>query len=488
MATPGSVTSLTITTAGSYVQGTNLFPTIVSFSSGAAAATATASVTGINSLVGGSNYGAGTTVVFSAPATPGGVTATGTATVAAGVITAITITNPGSGYTSYPTIAFQNVGSGSGASANSNVSVTGVVITNPGSGYTAAPTVAFSTGTTTAAATTVGVAAGGLLITSGSIQASVAAMPSLNDVIYLNNASFTIGSSANANALTFAGAIVGLPGTSNSLTVNNFSATTTLSGTIFGNVAVTMNANTTATLVLSGTNNTFTGGTTLLVGTLQLNNGTAAGTGTLTLAPATVASQLTAGAAIILYNPVVMNAATVTLAGSNAFTFDGPTTLGASFGTLNLQQSATFNGIIGGTTSLVLAGTSGTFTLTLNNANSYAGNTTLAGTSTLVVGNNNALSSGTLTLASGTFQANVAVTLSNNVEFGNSASVTIGGTVPLTFAGSLTMSGSNTITVSNTGGTTIAGSLVGTNTLTFAPGPPPFSCPMPTAATRHKRS
>ena len=47
---------------------------------------------------GGSNFDpANTTVTFSAPQLPTGVTATGTATIAAGVVTGIVITNPGSG-------------------------------------------------------------------------------------------------------------------------------------------------------------------------------------------------------------------------------------------------------------------------------------------------------------------------------------------------------------------------------------------------------
>lgn len=45
-----------------------------------------------------------TTVVFSAPQIAGGVTATGTATIVAGAVTGVVITEPGSGYTSAPTV------------------------------------------------------------------------------------------------------------------------------------------------------------------------------------------------------------------------------------------------------------------------------------------------------------------------------------------------------------------------------------------------
>lgn len=45
-----------------------------------------------------------TTVTFSAPQLPGGVTATGTATIVGGAVTAIVMTEKGSGYTAAPTV------------------------------------------------------------------------------------------------------------------------------------------------------------------------------------------------------------------------------------------------------------------------------------------------------------------------------------------------------------------------------------------------
>lgn len=45
-----------------------------------------------------------TTVTFTAPQIAGGVTATGTATIVAGAVTGVVITEPGSGYTSAPTV------------------------------------------------------------------------------------------------------------------------------------------------------------------------------------------------------------------------------------------------------------------------------------------------------------------------------------------------------------------------------------------------
>ena len=72
------------------------------------------SVASATVTAGGSGYSSAPTVTFSAPGV--GITATGTATVSGGAVTAITITNAGNGYTSAPTITFSG-GGGSGAAA-----------------------------------------------------------------------------------------------------------------------------------------------------------------------------------------------------------------------------------------------------------------------------------------------------------------------------------------------------------------------------------
>ena len=64
---------------------------------------------GIIAVNSGTGYSFAPIVQFSPPTTPGGVVAQGTATVnllAGGVVTQITVTNPGSGYTSAPTVTF----------------------------------------------------------------------------------------------------------------------------------------------------------------------------------------------------------------------------------------------------------------------------------------------------------------------------------------------------------------------------------------------
>ena len=81
----------------------------------------TDSVASTTITAGGTGYSSAT-VTFSAPGGTG-VTATGTATLSGGAVTAITITNSGSGYSSAPTITIG--GDGSGATATATLTASG---------------------------------------------------------------------------------------------------------------------------------------------------------------------------------------------------------------------------------------------------------------------------------------------------------------------------------------------------------------------------
>ena len=123
-------------------------PAVV-FSSGAATATAVLSSTGVATVAvgggGGSGYTGTPNVVFSGG---GGIGATATATVAAGVVTAITVTSAGAGYTSAPTVSVTG-GGGSGATATAALvptSIAALTLTAGGSGYTSTPTISFTGG------------------------------------------------------------------------------------------------------------------------------------------------------------------------------------------------------------------------------------------------------------------------------------------------------------------------------------------------------
>jgi FtsP/CotA-like multicopper oxidase with cupredoxin domain len=114
-------------------------------------------VNSVNVTAGGSGYASPTVAI----AGGGGSGATAAATVTAGAVTAITITNPGTGYTSVPSVTISG-GGGSGATATATLvgtELSAIAVTLGGSGYTS-PTVAFSGGTGSGAAGTVSVTAG----------------------------------------------------------------------------------------------------------------------------------------------------------------------------------------------------------------------------------------------------------------------------------------------------------------------------------------
>ena len=152
----GNVTSITVTNQGTGYT-TNPIVTIAAPTSGT---TATASaIYGGNSVLSvvinnsGSNYTGAPNVVFSAPDLPSGNRAQGTASVdpITGTITGFSITNPGSGYLSSPTIT---ITAGSGATATAGYSgkiLTGITVTNPGTDYSFPPKVVISGGGGTSA-------------------------------------------------------------------------------------------------------------------------------------------------------------------------------------------------------------------------------------------------------------------------------------------------------------------------------------------------
>jgi FtsP/CotA-like multicopper oxidase with cupredoxin domain len=96
---------------------------------------------------GGSGYTAQPIVVFSLPNLPGGVQATGTATMTAGVVDGVTVVDPGSGYTSAPTITIKDAGQtplANPAVAVATIGILRIDVTSGGQGYDSAPTVAIN--------------------------------------------------------------------------------------------------------------------------------------------------------------------------------------------------------------------------------------------------------------------------------------------------------------------------------------------------------
>ncbi len=119
-------------------------------------ATATASLgvtTASFAIAGGTTiYSAAPTVTISGNA---GNTATATAILTAGVVSAINVTNAGTGFTTAPTITFSGgtvTTAGinpTGTGSATEFTVSGITVTAPGSGYTGTPTYTFGSGNAT---------------------------------------------------------------------------------------------------------------------------------------------------------------------------------------------------------------------------------------------------------------------------------------------------------------------------------------------------
>ena len=131
------VTHITVTNGGTgYIA-----PPAITISGGTGA-TATPNMSGfvgsIDVGLGGSGYAHPTVQIEAAPA--GGVTATATATVAGGAITAINVVNRGSGYTTEPSVIITE-GNNNGAVARANVvmnTIDSIDVNDSGAGYTSA--------------------------------------------------------------------------------------------------------------------------------------------------------------------------------------------------------------------------------------------------------------------------------------------------------------------------------------------------------------
>ncbi|MCU1723266.1 beta strand repeat-containing protein, partial [Pseudomonas sp. 5P_5.1_Bac1] len=167
------------------------------------------------------------------------------------------------------------------------------------------------------------------------------------------------------------------------------------------------------TLVLNGSNS-HTDGTRLSGGTLVLGNNDALGSGSLTTSAGTT---LDTNTALSLINDLHLN---------------GALTLGGS-------HDLVLNGLVLGNGTLVKNGSG---TLTLNQANDYAGTTLNAGT--LLLGNSAALGVGQLTVAGpASLDTSAAMTLGNAIDFGvNTGSrLTLAGNHDLTLSGVLSGNG-----------------------------------------------
>lgn len=282
---------------------------------------------------------------------------------------------------------------------------------------------------------------GSVALNGGTIQANV-------NGISLSNP-FTVGGAATvggSNSLTFNGS----GNLGNTVTVTN-TATTTFSASLSGSGAL-VEAVGTGSLLLS-VGNSYSGGTTLIAGTLVVGDNSALGLGTLTLQ----GGMLQASTMVNLANSFLVTGP-ATAGGGNNLTFSGTGSLSATL-TITDTGITTFSATLGGGGGLAEA--AGTGSLLLGGNNSYSGGTTLT-SGTLIVGSNSALGTSSVALNGGTIQGSV-----NNINLNNL--FTVGGAAIVSGSTNLTFSGSgslgNTLTVTNTATTTFSATLSGSGAL-----------------------
>jgi autotransporter-associated beta strand protein len=265
----------------------------------------------------------------------------------------------------------------------------------------------------------------------------------------------------------------------------------------------------TGTLTLSGSSS-YTGGTTISAGTLQVGVGgttgsitgdlvnnasvvfnrsdaftysvgvsgtgavTKQGSGTLTLsgnnsytgdtrtAAGTLALGSVNGVAGSTLDMNALDSGTVAFTAASTQTYNvgglkGSRDLAIGGNTLSVGgngQSTTYAGSLSGTGALAKQGAG---TLTLSGNNSYTGGTNLSA-GVLAVGGASALGTGTLALNGGALSAAAGgVSFANAVSL--NANTTIAGSDALTISGNVTLNGFNTLTFTNTAQATISGQI-----------------------------
>ncbi len=239
-----------------------------------------------------------------------------------------------------------------------------------------------------------------------------------------------------------------------------------------------LNKTGTAALTLSGAN-TFSGGTVLTAGTLNLGNAAAAGTGTLTLNGGTITAS---GAARTLSNPVTVGG-NFTVGGTNALTFSGSANLGSATWSISAANTATttLSGIVSGTGGLTKDG-SGTLQLSGSSANTYSGVTTVdSGTLLLAKSAGVNAIGGSLTVGDGTGGAGADIVRLSAADQIATTAVTVSASGLLDLngfnetIGSLSASagaqvglGAGTLTVGDSTSTTYPGSISGTGSVVKA--------------------
>jgi len=209
-----------------------------------------------------------------------------------------------------------------------------------------------------------------------------------------------------------------------------------------------------------GGNNSYSGGTTLTAGILNINSANAIGTGALSISGPTTINN-TSGTAVTLATNNAQNwNANLSFAGSNDLNLGvGAVTMAGSRTVTVTAKTLAVGGVISGTGSVTKAGAGA---LTLSGSNGFSGGVVLQA-GTLNLGNAHALGGGALTIAGSSTLNNTsgaALTLADHTETWN-ANFAFFGTQDLNLgAGAVALTGARTVTV-NAGRLTVGGVIDG---------------------------
>jgi autotransporter-associated beta strand protein len=250
----------------------------------------------------GTGYQKAPIITIDPPSDPNGRTAKAVTSIStAGVVSAITIIDPGWGYTSVPNVTIDNTGtSGSGFLPVLAMAGTEIAITNAGTGYTSAPTI-----TVNSASGPTGLGTLPTYAPAGSTSALVAPVT----VAGFGNVSVTAGTTSSI-------------GGSGALTVNSL-----MTG---GGASTTILKIGGGTTTLNGAN-TFTGATTVSAGTLLIGGALANSMATTGTGDTTVQANGTLGGFGTVKGNLFVNAS-------------GNLSPGASLGTLSVTGNSTIDG------------------------------------------------------------------------------------------------------------------------------------------------
>ena len=279
-------------------------------------------------------------------------------------------------------------------------------------------------GTTTLSATNT--YTGTTTIDSGTLQAGSTQAFGVNSATTVTSTLLLDGNSNTLGSMDGAGSVVNDndSATAATLTVGGGGATGTFSGSISdgsGGGALSLSKTGAGAQTLSGAN-TYTGGTSLGAGTLNINSTTAIGAtaSALTISGSPTIDNTSGGAITLANNNPITLGSDLTFAGSNALNFGaGNVTLSADRTITVSASELTLGGVVDDGASTFALNAAGSGTLVLQGDNTHGGQTNINVNATIRAEHDNAFGTGRIFLA----RQAAWVELANGVDVGNNLSM-----------------------------------------------------------------